>query len=223
MTAAGPALRPAYADALCKHAHWMIAEGYERLEIATFERAQEPAITGELVQAMRGFLESGESAPSWVTLYSLHDDPPIEAGGRRGRSRLRVDIEFERIAAGRRPRLRFEAKRLCSDTRHTVAGYLGKDGLGCFLTGRYPTTHGEAGMLGYVQSGGESAWAEKIAVRLSEAKAEHGSLPPPFTHQQVHAGLRHTYASHHQDRRGKGRLVIHHVLLRFGAGRGTGR
>ncbi len=214
MTAAGPALRPAYADALCKHAHWIIAEGYQRLEKAAFARAQEPTITGELVQAMRAFLESGEDAPSWVTLYSIHDDPPVEAGGRLGRSRPRVDIEFERIGAGRRPRLRFEAKRLCSPTGHTVAGYLGEDGLGCFLTGRYPTRDGEAGMLGYVQSGDTAIWAEKIAVQLIEGGGEHGSLTLPFERQQIHATLEHTYVSHHLGR-DEEPLEVHHILLRF--------
>lgn len=73
MTAADPALRSAYAEALRRHAHWIIAEGYQRLEQATFARAREPTITGELVRAMRAFLESGDEAPPWVTRYSIHD------------------------------------------------------------------------------------------------------------------------------------------------------
>ena len=71
--------------------------------------------------------------------------------GKLGKSRPRVDIEFERVVRGKRPRLRFEAKRLNSATGHTVAKYLGEEGLGCFLSGKYPMMHAEAGMLGYVQ------------------------------------------------------------------------
>ncbi len=198
-----------------RHAHHLIAEGYERMDSAAFTRAQEPAITGELVRQMRVFLESGSGAPHWVVYYAIHDDPPLEAGGRKGSARLRVDIEFERVVAGRRPRLRFEAKRLCTATGHTVAGYLGPDGIGCFLSGRYPTTHGEAGMLGYVQSDDEPAWAERIASRLARSHAEHRVASPAFAPQRLHAALLHTYVSHHLKGPTGHPLMVHHVLLRF--------
>jgi hypothetical protein len=216
MSLTGPTLLQAYVDALREHAHWLIAEGYERMDKAAFAQAQEPAITGELVREMRSFLESGSGAPTWVSFFSIHDDPPLNVGGRLGRSRPRVDIEFERIAAGKRPRLRFEAKRLRSATRHTVARYLGEEGLGCFLTGKYPATHGEAGMLGYAQSDDEVTWAERIASRLSRDEAKYGTVPPPFAPQVVHAALRHTYVSHHLLAEGAVPIVIHHVMLRFG-------
>ncbi len=214
MTQTGPALFQAYGDALRRHAHWLIAEGYQRMDATAFARVEEPAITGELVRKMRAFLESGSNAPAWVAYYAIHDDPPLDAGGRRGRSRLRVDIEFERVTAGTRPRLRFEAKRLCTATGHTVAKYLGEEGLGCFLSGRYPTTHGEAGMLGYVQSENEAGWAGRIASELSRCGQESGIVSSPLAQQQTHAALRHTYISHHQQRPDKD-LTIHHVLLLF--------
>lgn len=215
MTKAGPGLLGAYANALREHAHCLIAEGYARMDKAAFAREHEPAITGELVRAMRAFLEAGSSAPAWACFYSIHDDPPLDIDGRRGSSRPRVDIEFECMAVGKRPRLCFEAKRLCSRRRHTVAGYLGQDGLGCFLSGRYPTTHGEAGMLAYVQSGEESDWAERIAAHLNADEAEHRTMLPRFASQRAHATLQHTYTSHHLQRQDGKPIVIHHVLLRF--------
>ncbi len=172
MTAAGVTLLQAYGDALRRHAHWLIAEGYERMDKPAFAQEHEPAITGELVSEMRAFLES-EDDPPWVSLYSIHDDPPLNVGG------------------------------------------LGEDGLGCFLSGWYPATHGEAGMLGYVQSGEEADWAEDIESRLSEGGAVYGSVDPLFAPRQIHAVLHHTYTSCHLQSQGTGHIVIHHVLLRF--------
>jgi len=99
MSLTGPTLLQAYVDALREHAHWLIAEGYERMDKAAFAQAQEPAITGELVREMRSFLESGSGAPTWVSFFSIHDDPPLNVGGRLGRSRPRVDIASPRGSA----------------------------------------------------------------------------------------------------------------------------
>lgn len=215
MSSTRPTLLQAYAAALRRHAHWLIAEGYERMDKAAFARAHEPAITGELVREMRALLESDSEAPEWVSYYAIHDEPPLSVSGKLGRLRPRVDIEFERIVAGKRPRLSFEAKRLCSSTGHTVAGYLGEDGLGCFLNGRYPTTHGEAGMLGYAQSESEATWAEQIASCLKRDKAKYETVAPLFAHQRIHSVLTHTYVSHHIPTGSTTPMIIHHVLLRF--------
>ncbi|MCB1032820.1 MAG: hypothetical protein KDD47_03185 [Acidobacteria bacterium] len=180
-----------------------------------FAEKQEPVITGELVREMRGYLESGPDAPDWATHYSIHDDPPLNAGGRQGKSRFRVDIEFERVGTGPRPRLQFEAKRLNSSTNHTVAGYLGVDGLGCFLSGRYPLTHGEAGMLGYVQSETEESWAEQIGARLDAEAEAFGTVPPSLAAKRIATGLDHTWISQHRRGLELDLMLVHHVLLRF--------
>jgi hypothetical protein len=210
-----PSLLQAYKAALRHHAHWLIAEGYERMDKSAFAQQHEPAITGVLVGEMRSFLESGADAPDWVSHYSIHDDPPVDFVDKQGSSRPRVDIEFERVTVGKRPRLRFEAKRLCTSTGHSVTGYLGEDGLGCFLSGKYSTTHSEAGMLGYVQSGDEKDWAEQIGSQLKRNRERHGTVPPLFARQHLHPALRHTYVSHHSGIRDATALEIHHVLLRF--------
>lgn len=214
MNVAGPTLFQGYCRALREHAHHLIARGYEQLRNAVFTEAEEQTITGALVSEMRRVLESETDAPTWASHYSIHEDPPLSVPGRRGRARPRVDIELERLAPGRRPRLRFEAKRLCSPG-HPVRSYLGEEGLGCFLSEKYPTTHGEAGMLGYVQSEDEGTWAAQLAHRLDQGGEEYRSVPPPFAQQAVDPALLHTYASHHQVRSGEERIVVHHVLLRF--------
>lgn len=212
MSATASTLFQAYAVAMRTHALRLIAEGYARMDKALFADEQEPSITGALVDRMRVFLEEVADAPSWCAFYSIHDDPPLNVAQKLGKSRPRVDIEFERVGSGKRPRLRFEAKRLNSATGHTVAGYLGENGLGCFLTGKYPMTHAEAGMLGYVQSDKENAWAEKIAKALRQGRNVYSVEDPPFC--ALESDLPHVYASHHNTANVP-HTTLYHVLLRF--------
>jgi hypothetical protein len=207
-------MRVAYWASLRKHAHELIAMGYQELHAADFENSQEPDITGELVRAMREILER-ETAPDWAEYYAIPEDPPLNVPSKQGTSRPRVDIEFERVKRGKRPRLRFEAKRL--GRRHGVTTYLGVDGLGCFTSGKYPLTHPEAGMLGYVQSHGEVTWAARIEAALKQAPDtyavvgdERGTLHPITPH------LSHTYRSKHHCQRSEEDIDIFHILLRFG-------
>jgi hypothetical protein len=215
MTRPAPTLLQAYGERLRQHAHELIAQGYARMDKAAFVQQHEPAITGELVRQIRAFLESGQSVPEWVADYSIHDDPPLNTAGKVGNTRPRVDIEFEYVVRGKRPRLLFEAKRLCSGTGHSVAGYLGEDGLGCFLSGRYPLTHGEAGMLGYIQSATEEVWAAKIASRLVADPAAYGIVPPALSRQRIAQELEHTWFSRHRPQDSEDLILVHHVLLRF--------
>jgi hypothetical protein len=146
--------------------------------------------------------------------YSIHDDPPLNVSDRQGTRRPRVDIEFERVNRGPRPRLRFEAKRL--GIRHPTGPYLGNDGLGCFTSGKYPLTHPEAGMLGYVQSGGETSWAANLESALRQTPARYSTTeekawePFPIT-----SALLHTYRSRHHCQTMAEELQIFHTLLRF--------
>jgi hypothetical protein len=202
-----------YQSSLRTHAHELIVMGYQELHAEDFAHFQEPEITGELGRAMRGVLEWA-SAPDWVVYYTILDDPPLDVPGKKGKRRPRVDIEFERITRGMRPRLRFEAKRL--GRNHGVKPYLGKDGLGCFTSGKYPLTHPEAGMLGYIQSGDEAAWAAKIEAALRKDPATYcvanGVL---WESHHITSRLAHTYRSkHHCPALGED-IRIFHILLRF--------
>lgn len=209
-----PDIRKAYARALRLHAHELIAMGYVQMDSQLYVKWEEPAITGELVRIIRELIESDE-APDWAVYYSIGDDPPLNVAGKFGKSRPRVDIEFEKTGVrGLRPRLRFEAKRLGTTAGHTVDAYLGKDGMGCFISGKYPLTHDEAGMLGYLQSGSEKDWSDQIKETL-DAKADYYCVVPPPYHQQNICTLEHTYVSHHYATPQAGTIIIHHVLLRF--------
>ena len=213
MSAAAPDLFAAYCHALRHHALLTVAEGYARMDAARYADAEEPAITGELVAQMRRFLESGE-APEWADRYSVHDDPPLDVPGRQGKRRPRVDVEVECLAPGRRPRLRFEAKRLKPSGNRAVSVYLGSEGLGCFLAGRYPLTHGEAGMLGYVQCDDKAIWADRIGQALAERAPEHAVLDPPFREETISGCPCRVHASRHRTGAGQ-EIDVCHVLLPF--------
>jgi hypothetical protein len=202
-----------YRKSLRRHAHELIAMGYQALCAEDFEKSQEPEITGELVRAMREVLEK-DTAPPWAEYYAIHDDPALNVPGKRGKTRPRVDIEFERVTHGIRPRLRFEAKRL--GRNYGVTKYLGADGLGCFTSGKYPLTHPEAGMLGYVQNRDEAVWASKLATALSQKPDTYWAIDDILWEQhRITPRLVHTYHSkHYCQALGEG-IDIFHILLRF--------
>jgi len=207
-----PDIRAYYAKALRSHAHKLIAMGYEQMHGPNYVKWEEPAITGELVRIMREILESYD-APDWAAWYTIHDDPPLNVKGRYGKHRSRVDIVFERTGVlGPRPHLSFEAKRL--GPGYAVGLYLGAEGMGCFISGKYPNAHGEAGMLGYIQSGNEKEWSVKIKGALVKNGKKYRVALPPFDRQRV-CSLEHTYVSHHYSESHSSVIIIHHVLLRF--------
>ena len=205
-------LAPAYTDALRTHALTLLALGHARMTPATFTTAEEDAITGELTCEMTAVIEN-ESAPEWAEHYSVPEQVRAHTPGKLGKARPIVDIEFERHQRGRRPRLRFEAKRLGPGRKHSASGYFGDGGLEAFTTGYYDRTHADVGMLGYVQSDDEFKWAEKLSTEsvsrtpslgITEAwSAFPGEGFPPFT-----------YRTSHHDESGC-MLNVFHVLLGF--------
>ena len=203
-----------YATSLRYHVHEMIWMGYQRLKPADYTTSEEPDITGELVRAMHDAIQD-DDAPDWAIHYELpKDDPPLNVQGRRGKRRPRVDIEFVRVSRGTRPRFRFEAKRL--GLGHPVGLYLGEEGMGRFLSGKYPVTHEEAGMLGYVQSRNEQTWADKLEAEL-ERKPEKYAVREdgPWERVSIVARLHHTYRSRHDCGSALPPVTICQVLLRF--------
>jgi hypothetical protein len=191
--------------------------GYQRMQPAPWAMAEEDDITGELVRHMRSVIQD-EAGPPWIDHYSVTEQVRANIAGKLGKRRPIVDIEFERHKRGQRPCLRFEAKRLGRGAE--ISGYLGAEGMGAFLVGYYSRTHQEAGMLGYIQTSTEDAWAEKLSAELCAKPAAHRlaedgawrrfSLPgaPP-----------HCYQTNHLDTRSLPLLIIH-ILLRFTAAAG---
>src|ERR1700733_7829409 len=93
-----------------KQVHSLVAMGYARLNPTHFKKAQEPAITGELIRFIRETIDD-RTSPPWVGRYSIHDDPPVNVRGLKGKNRPKVDIEIEKTGRGTHPRFQFEAKK----------------------------------------------------------------------------------------------------------------
>ena len=138
-----------YAAELRVHAVTLIWLAFRRLNATSLATKEEDDITGELVREARKVLQD-PSSPEWVSHYGIREQSPQNTGGKLGKRRPKIDIEFERNTRGLRPCLGFEAKRLGRGGR--LADYLGSEGLARFLGCYYPTTHGDAAMLAYVQA-----------------------------------------------------------------------
>ena len=203
-------LAPAYTDALRTHALTLLALGHTRMTRANFTTAEEDAITGELTREMNAVIED-ESAPEWTQHYSAREQVRANTPDKFGKARPIVDIEFERHQRGRRPRLRFEAKRLGPD--HSAGNYFGDGGLEAFITGYYDRTHADVGLLGYVQSDDESKWAEKLSTE-SVSRTPSLGITEAWSAFPGEGFPAFTYRTSHHDESGCS-LNVFHVLLGF--------
>jgi hypothetical protein len=207
--------RPLYKLSFIRRCHQLLGSGYAELEPATLQAEEEPAITGELVRAMKSVQERRD-APRWMVYMHIADDPPINAPGRSGKRRRRVDIEIERSERGRRPRFQCEAKRLYQSD--SLKKYL-DDGLGRFLRGDYSRHEDVAGMLGYVQTRSVADWCGDLRFALDENRAQHQICSSePLVSANLGAESIPTWLSEHQ-RPAIGRsIAIYHSLLLFNRG-----
>jgi len=215
LSAAGRfARRAPYERAFVAQVLQLTQMGYDRLPPSRLAGAEETDITGELKRAIREAIED-QNSPDWVACYEVAEEVYLNTPGRLGKCRRRVDIEFVRVGRGLRPRFQFEAKRLHDSS--SVSAYLGEDGLGCFFAGKdaYAAGHPQAGMLGYVQTETETAWADRIATRLmstpSTLSVQRGTSWGTYPAAR---GPKYVFTTHH-GRTGAGPIVIYHVFLLF--------
>lgn len=157
--------KDAYWREFRRRVFFLVQVGYRRLEAARFQAAHEEVITGELHRKIKDYLDA--DAPEWADSYTVHDDPPVHAEGRKGKHRRRLDLRFERLGARPRPHYEIECKRLCKG-KSGAADYFGADGMALFLVGAYARQWPEAGMIGYVQTGDVCEWQEKLATKLAK-------------------------------------------------------
>lgn len=202
-----------YLASFVEHAHDLILMGYERLDAASHQNSDEQVISGKLACMIERAMEE-KNAPRWVVHFSVHDDPPLNAPDREGKHRRRVDIMIVKSQRGPRPKLQFEAKRLYDNGPARL--YLGEEGLGCFLSGKYAREHEQAGMLGYVQTHDEQTWADRIQTRLDEGRNEYAVCEDGgWNKHTVIDDLEHTYLTRHDRTDPPRPITIYHILLRF--------
>ena len=189
--------------------------GYDRLDVLSFRNSLEEDLTGEIVNQVKVVLQD-RSLPKWVGRFTIHEEPPLDALGRKGKRRKRLDIEMERVCHGPRPKYPFEAKRLCQGTHATMREYLGPKGLGEFLSGNYAADVDEAGMLGYVQSNTPSEWAKKAEnIFQNDPGLVKACANGEWTKSKGLAFLNHWFRSEHY-RISVGRpILIYHLFLLF--------
>ena len=202
-----------YAGAFVRNVYELLALGYARLSPTGFADAQEEEITGALAEAIDKVLDD-PAAPEWVSLYSLHEEPPIHDRKRKGRRRRRLDLRIDSSELRPRHRFPFEAKPL--GRNHRVGVYLGLKGLGRFVDGRYGRDSASGGMLGYVQDGEPNVWAGKIGAAMCRRAADlHVAGGCSWQRETIIPQLQHTYRSMHRRPSVGASITIYHCLLQF--------
>jgi hypothetical protein len=192
-TSANDDIRHRYRAELRLHAIELLRLGHARLNAASFASAEEEDITGRLKEEIEHVIEIMPEAPSWVSHYTVYDEEKPSGTGILGKSRPRIDITIKRSWRRREehPRFRFEAKRLKADKR--ISAYFGKEGIGCFLRGTYPLSHGEAAMIGYVQAGTLPDWEVRLGAyarkRSRRLKAVKGKSWKCYTCVLPHSSI----------------------------------
>ncbi len=204
-----------YQTAFRKKVFKLLKMGYDRLDIVSFKDAEEEDITGEIVRKINEILED-RGSPPWVSYFAIHEDPSINAVGRKGKRRKRIDIEFERVCHGPRPRYPFEAKRLCTNTHATMGKYLGSEGLGEFLSGSYARDKIEAGMIGYIQSDTPEFWAAKAQKTFLDETEKIKACPDGnWADVPIIDRLTHCFRSKHHRTSEEGPITLYHTFLVF--------
>jgi hypothetical protein len=207
-----------YWPAFRQNVHTLLAWGYaDSLQRVQTNNQQEPDITGFIAEAIKK-RRNDINCPDWCERIVVEDDPPIPGGGRTGRSRWRPDLIFTLIGSGKKPlpEYYFEAKRLRKPYKTSVNEYIGEDGLGCFLSGKYAPKCVEAGMLGYVQSDNVNSWITKLHMALEHSRLHMNELlvlsPPCAVH--IIDAFSDEWVSQHNRSVGTP-VTIHHILLDY--------
>ena len=199
----------AYRQVFITHVHELLILGFSRLDRSQLSTMHEPAISGLICQAIANVFDDPNS-PHWVDDYEIHDDPPVHDPTRTGKHRRRVDIK---IASSRmRPRSKycFEAK--CLNSNAGVGDYLGKEGLGQFISGSYSSDQTEGGMIAYAQTKDCDYWVAKIAAKVDFAKYKTGR-GGKWRPVVIVASHSHTYQTIHKRPNKLRNIRVAHVIL----------
>jgi len=197
------------------NAHRLLARGYDRLPRRGYCHRDENFLNQVLVAALRDAV-ADPNAPHWAIHFSVHEKRKQNDGQRLGNSRLELDIVFERTRRGEHPRFSIEAKRL--GLTHPVSKYLGSEGMGEFISGRYAREHDEAGMIGYVQSKTVNRWGSSLARELGESPGKYDVEPDGKWHRlRFPDGPEETFQTRHARSGERGPMTVYHTLLDFTA------
>lgn len=203
-----------YRQQFVRHCHLLVWSGYERVCVDDHSGSDEDFISRRIVEETRVLLRR-RLLPKWADRYVIRDQIVVNHPDSHTIDRPKIDIELESTRGGR-PVFQFEAKRLRKSDSNSVASYVGRSGLGCFIDEVYARDAAVAGMLGYVQSDGVGYWEKRIEKRLLESsnKYQMSGGVPQWKHHSFRNGPAARITSH--QRQNQGMLSVTHTLLDFG-------
>jgi len=204
-----------YVASIHHGALYLIIAGQKKLvgsSVDCFD-ADEEDITGDLTDYTNKYINS-LSSPDWTKHYRVQEELRENVKGKRGKHRKRIDIVC--ILTDRKPHrlMKFEAKRLKRPS-FLVDKYVGKTGLGEFISGNYARKCDTAGMLGYIQSDDCDYWAKQIPVALNTKKTEVHLTKDGRWQRADLENINDCYETRHNRPTVKRELLVYHLLLDF--------
>jgi hypothetical protein len=154
-----------YLAALREDAHLLLAWGYADARSKLPAARDEYDLTDFLANAMEQRINN-PLTPDRFLLYSVHNERPISPRAELGKDRPKLDIQIERCGVRPKRFYTFEMKRLRDDAKasptDSLAHYLGNEGVGRFVAGKYEAESFEASMIGCIQARTPEFWLELI-------------------------------------------------------------
>jgi hypothetical protein len=204
-----------YEVAFHRYALFLIIAGQKALVesgVNCFD-VDEEDITGDLTDYTNKYINS-LSSPDWTKHYRVQEELRENAKGKKGKHRQRIDIVC--ILTGRKPHrlVKFEAKRL-KRPGFPVGKYVGRTGLGEFISGDYAPQCNTAGMLGYIQSDDCDYWAKQIPDALNKKKKEVHLTKDGQWQKACLENVNDCYKTRHNRPTVKRELLVYHLLLDF--------
>ena len=201
-----------FSEAFRRDAHTLIYWGYKgALSRIKNDSHQETTLTGYISESIINRLRAFD-CPVWCEDFTVKENPPVQRDGCEGRRRPMPDLIIEGTITGR-PEYIFEAKRL-KKTDFGIDKYLGSDGLGCFINGKYASRYDEAAMLGYIQSDFPGYWLTEIQDRILQKKSDL-SLSSLWQKVEIIAELPDEWPSEHAREGIERPIFVYHILLDF--------
>jgi hypothetical protein len=204
-----------YRAVIERDALFLIAEGKKLLAKANIDYSDtdEEEITGDLTEATNEFINC-LSSPDWTSHYYAQEELRENTKGKKGKHRKRVDIVC--VLTGRKPhqKIKFEAKRLRTPG-FPASKYVGKTGLGEFISGNYAQESQVVGMIGYVQSDNPKLWAGKLSEEILKEKKSIRLAEKSRWQKANVENIDHCYTTSHNRVDKNKELIVYHLLLDF--------
>ncbi len=194
--------------------HQLLSWGYQDARGKIGSDDTEEAISKAIVRAIKTRQNAFDMPERFENFFVEVETHPME-DDRSGINCPRIDIAVEGNHIKPRPHFVFEAKRLKKGS-HSIGGYVGKDGLGCFLCCQYAENYPSAAMIGYMQDENSfSHWKKELnktfknvsKFNVKKHLEDYSASPNSFPYERVSCHGRTKNGQVHSD------IRIHHIFL----------